>query len=47
MNEEDKTEEEMSNRHESNEEDAMGEKYHHENHSLPEGTVATLQFLIQ
>ena len=25
----------------------MRENYHHENHSLPEGTVATLQFLIQ
>ena len=37
----------MSNRHESDEEEAMGENYHHENHSLPEGTVATLQFLIQ
>ena len=47
MNEEEKTEEEMSNRHESDEEEAMGENYHHENHSLPEGTVATLQFPIQ
>ena len=25
----------------------MGENYHHENHSLPEGMMATLQFLIQ
>ena len=46
-NEEEKIEEEMSNRHESDEEEAMGENYHHENHSLPEGTVATLQILIQ
>ena len=46
-NEEEKIEEEMSNRHESNKEEAMGEKYHHEYHSLPEGTVATLQFPIQ
>ena len=46
-NEEEKTEEGMSNKHESDKEEAMGENYHHENHSLPEGTVATLQFLIQ
>ena len=39
-------EEEMSNKHKSDEEEAMGEKYHHENHSLPEGMVATLQFPI-
>ena len=25
----------------------MGENHHHEDHSLPEGTVATLQFPIQ
>ena len=37
----------MSNRHESNEEEAMGENHHHEDHSLPKGTVATLQFPIQ
>ena len=37
----------MSNRHESDEEEAMGEHHHREDHSLPEGTVATLQFLIQ
>ena len=37
----------MSNRHESDEEEAMGENHHHEYHSLPEGMVATLQFLIQ
>ena len=47
MNEEEKTEEGMSKRHESDEEEVMGENYHHENHSLPEGMVATLQFLIQ
>ena len=46
-NEEEKTEEGMSNRHESDEEEAMGENHHHEYHSLPEGTVATLQFPIQ
>ena len=45
--EEGKTEEGMSNRHESDEEEAMGENHHHENHSLPEGTVDTLQFSIQ
>ena len=37
----------MSNRHESDEEDGMGEDHHHEDHSLPKGTVATLQFPIQ
>ena len=37
----------MSNRHEFDEEEAMGENYHHDNHSLPEGTMATLQFPIQ
>ena len=46
-NEEEKTEEGMSNRHESDEEEAMGENYHHDNHSLSEGMVATLQFPIQ
>ena len=46
-NEEEKTEEGMSNRHESDEEEAMGENHHHEGHSLPEGMVATLQFPIQ
>ena len=37
----------MSNRHESEEEEEMGENHHHEGNSLPEGTVATLQFPIQ
>ena len=37
----------MSNRHEFDEEEGMGENHHHEDHSLPEGTVATLQFPIQ
>ena len=37
----------MSNIHKSDEEEAMGENHHHEDHSLPEGTVATLQFPIQ
>ena len=37
----------MSNRHGANEEEVMGENYHHENRSLPEGMVATLQFPIQ
>ena len=37
----------MSNRHDSDEEEAMGENYHHDNHSLSEGTMATLQFPIQ
>ena len=37
----------MSNRHGADEEEVMGENYHHENRSLPEGTVATLQFPIQ
>ena len=37
----------MSNRHKSDEEEALGENHHHENHSLPEGTVDTLQFPIQ
>ena len=37
----------MSNRHESEEEEAMGENHHHEGNSLPEGMVATLQFPIQ
>ena len=46
-NEEEKTKEGMSNRHESDEEEAMVENHHHENHSLPEGTVAILQFPIQ
>ena len=46
-NEEEKTKEGMSNRHESDEEEAMVENHHHENHSLPEGIVATLQFPIQ
>ena len=41
-NEEEKTKEEMSNRHRAKEEEVMGENYHHENRSLPEGTVATL-----
>ena len=46
-NEEEKMEENMSNRHESEEEEAMGENHHHEGNSLPEGMVATLQFPIQ
>ena len=37
----------MSNRHESDEKEAMGENHHHEDHSLPKGMVATLQFPIQ
>ena len=37
----------MSNIHESDEEEAMGENHHLEDHSLPEGMVATLQFPIQ
>ena len=37
----------MSNKHNSEEEEAMGENHHHEGNSLPEGMVATLQFLIQ
>ena len=37
----------MSNKHESEEEEAIGENHHHEGNSLPEGTVATLQFPIQ
>ena len=37
----------MSNRHKSEEEEAMGENHHHEGNSLPEGMVATLQFRIQ
>ena len=37
----------MSNRHGAVKEEVMGANYHHENRSLPEGTVATLQFLIQ
>ena len=37
----------MSNRHEFDEEEAMGENHHHEDHSLPEGMVATLQFPMQ
>ena len=37
----------MSNIHESNKEEVMGENNHLEDHSLPEGTVATLQFPIQ
>ena len=37
----------MSNRHKSEEEEAMGENHHHEGNSLPKGMVATLQFPIQ
>ena len=37
----------MSNRHKYDKEEAMGENHHHEDHSLPEGTVAILQFPIQ
>ena len=40
--EEDKTEENMSNRHDPEEEEAMGENHHHEGNSPPEGTVTTL-----
>ena len=47
QNEEEKTKEDMSNRHESEEEEAMGENHHDEGNSLPEGTMATLQFPIQ
>ena len=36
-----------SNKHESEEEEAMGETHHHEGDSLPEGMVATLWFPIQ
>ena len=46
-NEEDKTKENMSNRRDPVEEEEMGENHHHEGDSLPEGTVATLQFPIQ
>ena len=38
----------MSNRRDlEHHKEAMGENHHHEGNSLPEGTVATLQFLIQ
>ena len=47
MDEEDKIEEDMSNRRNPEEEEAMGENHHHEGNSLPEGMVATLQFPIQ
>ena len=45
--EEDKTKENMSNRCDPEEEEAMGENHHREGNSLPEGTVATLHFPIQ
>ena len=37
----------MSNRHDPEEEEAMGENHHHEGNPLPKETVATLQFPIQ
>ena len=37
----------MINRHESDEEEVMGENHHLEDHSLLEETMATLQFPIQ
>ena len=41
--EKDKSEEDMSNRHDPEDhEEAMGENQHHEGNSPPEGTVATL-----
>ena len=46
--EEDKTEEDMSNRRDPEDhEEAMGKNNHHEGNSPPKGTVATLQFPIQ
>ena len=42
-----KIKERMSNRNEYDKEEVMGENHHLEDHSLPEGTVAILQFPIQ
>ena len=47
-NEDDKAEEDMSNRCDPEDhKEEMGENQHHEGNSLPEGTLATLQFPIQ